>query len=44
MDHAVVKSALFLISGFHSGHVGDYVTWLMVGMALSGALVGLPLT
>ncbi len=27
----------------HSGHVGDYVAWLMVGVVVLGALVGLPL-
>ncbi|MCW2726541.1 MAG: NADH/Ubiquinone/plastoquinone [Frankiales bacterium] len=27
----------------HSGHIGDYVAWLMTGMAAMGALVGLPL-
>jgi hypothetical protein len=27
----------------HSGHVGDYVTWLFAGTALLAALVGLPL-
>lgn len=27
----------------HSGHIGDYVAWLMTGMAVLAALVGLPL-
>ncbi|MGH3744370.1 MAG: complex I subunit 5 family protein, partial [Mycobacteriales bacterium] len=27
----------------HSGHVGDYVTWLFVGVGLLAALIGLPL-
>jgi len=27
----------------HSGHIGDYVAWLLVGLALLGALVGVPL-
>lgn len=27
----------------HSGHVGDYIAWLFVGVAALGALVGLPL-
>lgn len=27
----------------HSGHVGDYVAWLMTGLAVVGAMVGLPL-
>lgn len=35
-----VLQALRLV---HSGHVGDYVAWLMTGAALMAALVGLPL-
>ncbi|MCE3553269.1 complex I subunit 5 family protein [Pseudonocardia sp. RS11V-5] len=31
------------LRGLHSGHIGDYITWLLVGVALLGALVGLPL-
>ncbi|HTW20633.1 MAG TPA: proton-conducting transporter membrane subunit [Mycobacteriales bacterium] len=31
------------IRALHSGHVGDYVAWLMVGVVALGALVGLPL-
>jgi hypothetical protein len=27
----------------HSGHVGDYVAWLLAGVVLLAALVGLPL-
>ncbi|GAB1646721.1 complex I subunit 5 family protein [Krasilnikovia sp. MM14-A1259] len=27
----------------HSGHVGDYVAWLFAGVAVLGALIGLPL-
>jgi multicomponent Na+:H+ antiporter subunit D len=27
----------------HSGHIGDYVAWMMTGMAAVAALVGLPL-
>jgi multicomponent Na+:H+ antiporter subunit D len=27
----------------HSGHVGDYAAWLMLGVALIGACTGLPL-
>ena len=27
----------------HSGHIGDYVAWLFVGLAAVGALVGLPM-
>jgi hypothetical protein len=27
----------------HSGHVGDYVAWLFLGITAFAALVGLPL-
>jgi multicomponent Na+:H+ antiporter subunit D len=27
----------------HSGHIGDYVAWLFVGVAAFTALVGVPL-
>jgi hypothetical protein len=27
----------------HSGHIGDYVTWLFVGVAALGVLLGVPL-
>jgi multicomponent Na+:H+ antiporter subunit D len=27
----------------HSGHVGDYVAWLFVGVAAFTALIGVPL-
>ena len=35
--------ALDALSRLHSGHVGDYVAWLFLGVAALGALVGLPL-
>jgi multicomponent Na+:H+ antiporter subunit D len=28
----------------HSGHIGDYVAWMMTGMVALAAFVGLPLT
>jgi multicomponent Na+:H+ antiporter subunit D len=31
------------LRALHSGHVGDYVAWMMAGMTALGALVGLPL-
>ena len=31
------------LRALHSGHVGDYVAWMMAGMAVLGAFVGLPL-
>jgi hypothetical protein len=27
----------------HSGHIGDYVAWMMTGMVTLAAFVGLPL-
>jgi multicomponent Na+:H+ antiporter subunit D len=27
----------------HAGHIGDYVSWLMTGIAALAALVGIPL-
>jgi|HigsolmetaAR206D_1030411.scaffolds.fasta_scaffold05772_1 multicomponent Na+:H+ antiporter subunit D len=43
--HAVVdriRPAVLLLRRLHSGHVGDYVAWLVVGVALLAALAGLP--
>jgi multicomponent Na+:H+ antiporter subunit D len=31
------------LRALHSGHVGDYIAWLLVGVVVLGALVGLPL-
>jgi len=31
------------LRALHSGHVGDYVAWLMTGMVALGAFVGIPL-
>jgi multicomponent Na+:H+ antiporter subunit D len=31
------------VRAVHSGHVGDYVAWLLVGVVVLGAIVGLPL-
>jgi multicomponent Na+:H+ antiporter subunit D len=39
-----VIAAIVMVRGLHSGHVGDYVAWLVVGVAALGALVTLPLT
>jgi multicomponent Na+:H+ antiporter subunit D len=38
-----VIAALRGLRALHSGHVGDYVAWLVVGVAVLGALVALPL-
>jgi multicomponent Na+:H+ antiporter subunit D len=37
------SAALAALRRLHSGHVGDYVAWLAVGVATLAALVGLPL-
>lgn len=42
----VGEGARRLLSGFrylHSGHIGDYVAWLMVGLVVLAVFVGLPL-
>jgi len=42
----VVRPFLGAVRGLralHSGHVGDYVAWLVVGVAVLGALAALPL-
>jgi multicomponent Na+:H+ antiporter subunit D len=31
------------LRALHTGHVGDYVAWMLIGVAALGALVGLPL-
>ena len=38
-----VSSLMRRLRQVHSGHVGDYVGWLLVGVAALAALVGLPL-
>jgi multicomponent Na+:H+ antiporter subunit D len=35
--------ATVALRALHTGHVGDYVAWLFVGVAALGAFVGLPL-
>jgi multicomponent Na+:H+ antiporter subunit D len=37
------RHSLTGLRALHSGHVGDYVAWLLVGVVALGALVGLPL-
>jgi multicomponent Na+:H+ antiporter subunit D len=37
------RRALGALRRIHSGHIGDYVAWLMTGMAVVAALIGLPL-
>ena len=36
------RPALTALRRLHSGHLGDYVAWLMTGMVALAALVGLP--
>ncbi|MEV8565510.1 complex I subunit 5 family protein [Streptomyces sp. NPDC051322] len=38
-----LSPALALLHRLHSGHVGDYLAWLLFGVAGLAALVGLPL-
>ena len=40
----VGRPATVALRSLHTGHVGDYVAWLFVGVAALGAFVGLPLT
>jgi multicomponent Na+:H+ antiporter subunit D len=37
------RSAMTVLHGLHSGHIGDYIAWLMVGIVGLAALIGLPL-
>jgi multicomponent Na+:H+ antiporter subunit D len=37
-----LTAAVARLRALHSGHIGDYVAWLLVGVAVLGALVGLP--
>jgi multicomponent Na+:H+ antiporter subunit D len=32
-----------LLHRLHSGHIGDYVAWLMMGMAILAGFIGFPL-
>jgi multicomponent Na+:H+ antiporter subunit D len=44
--HAPLRPLTVALSGLrrlHSGHIGDYVAWLFVGVAAFTALVGVPL-
>ncbi|MCE0763807.1 complex I subunit 5 family protein [Pseudonocardia kujensis] len=35
-------AAVGRLRGLHSGHIGDYLTWLLVGVALLAVLIGVP--
>lgn len=37
----LLKSSLHVVHRLHSGHVGDYVAWLLLGMTVVGALFAL---
>lgn len=39
----LLQRPMAVLHAVHSGRVGDYVAWLMVGVALLAGLVGLPL-
>jgi hypothetical protein len=34
---------VILLHRLHSGHIGDYVAWLMMGMAILAGFIGFPL-
>jgi multicomponent Na+:H+ antiporter subunit D len=34
----MLKTPLHVVHRLHSGHVGDYVAWLLLGIATIGAL------
>jgi multicomponent Na+:H+ antiporter subunit D len=34
----MLRPAVFMLEGWHSGHVGDYVVWLMLGTTMLAAL------
>lgn len=40
---ALARPPIRIVRRAHSGHVGDYVAWLFVGVAVLGGLVGWPL-
>jgi len=40
---AGLRPVMHLLRRVHSGHIGDYVAWLFVGVAIVAGLVGLPL-
>ena len=40
---AIVERGFDGLRRLHSGHVGDYVAWLMTGVVVLGAFIGLPL-
>lgn len=39
---SVARVPLGALQKVHSGHVGDYVAWLMLGLAVLGGFIGLP--
>jgi Formate hydrogenlyase subunit 3/Multisubunit Na+/H+ antiporter, MnhD subunit len=39
---AVVRAPVVALRAVHSGHIGDYVVWLLVGVAATGGLMLLP--
>ncbi|MGH9086573.1 MAG: complex I subunit 5 family protein [Acidimicrobiales bacterium] len=40
---AMANAPVRVLHRLHSGHVGDYVAWLMLGVAILAGFVGLPL-
>jgi multicomponent Na+:H+ antiporter subunit D len=41
---AALRAAVHALRGLHSGHVGDYVAWLLLGVAVLGGSFALALT
>lgn len=41
---ALLGQPFHVVRQAHSGHIGDYVAWLLVGLALLGALIGVPVS
>jgi len=44
MATAVTAPLLSALRAVHSGHIGDYVAWMLVALAVLAAAIGLPLT
>ena len=40
--YRLAQLPLGVLRQLHSGHIGDYVAWLMVGLAVLGGFIGLP--
>jgi multicomponent Na+:H+ antiporter subunit D len=43
LGQVTARPAIQALRRVHSGHIGDYVAWMMTGMAILGAFIGLPM-